>query len=214
MAPFATLELTGTLTVESWVDPVVDRLGHDPRSGYGERFWLPVLGPSTLFLLRHLVAQLEASPEGCTVAIPETARALGLGERLGRNGPFARTLQRAADFEMARLHGSVVAVRRRLPPLPRRHLARLPASARAAHEALVRQQSAASVDPAPRARQLALSLARLGEDAEAVERQLLRWRFDGELAGAAAAWAAAIADSAHPSVAPLPARDAAAEATR
>jgi len=34
------------LRVEAWTDPVVDRVGHDPRSTYVERFWLGVLGPS------------------------------------------------------------------------------------------------------------------------------------------------------------------------
>jgi len=44
----ATLEaiVTGSaLTIRAWEDPVVDALGHDPRSEYVERFWLPVLGP-------------------------------------------------------------------------------------------------------------------------------------------------------------------------
>jgi hypothetical protein len=29
-----------------WIDPVVDRRGHDPRSTYVEQFWLGTLGPS------------------------------------------------------------------------------------------------------------------------------------------------------------------------
>ena len=32
---------------EPWLDPVIDELGHDPRSAYVETFWLPVLGPPT-----------------------------------------------------------------------------------------------------------------------------------------------------------------------
>ncbi len=36
------------LTVEAWPDPVIDQLGHDPRSAYVERFWLGVLGPSRI----------------------------------------------------------------------------------------------------------------------------------------------------------------------
>jgi len=34
-----------TITVKPWHDPVVDVLGHDPRSRYVETFWLPALGP-------------------------------------------------------------------------------------------------------------------------------------------------------------------------
>jgi hypothetical protein len=35
------------LPVRPWPDPVIDALGHDPRSAYVERFWLGILGPST-----------------------------------------------------------------------------------------------------------------------------------------------------------------------
>ena len=193
----AQLDATGTLLVEVWADPVVDRFGHDPRSRYCERFWLPVLGPSTICLLRHLAACLEVAPEGCRIDVADTARALGLGERLGRNGPFARTVVRAVDFDMARLTGDTLAVRRRLPPLPRRHLARLPDAARAEHEQLARRGAdRGEEEVVQKARQLALSLARLGEDAEGTERQLRRWRFDPELARRCATWAAAA--TAHP----------------
>lgn len=200
MAPLATLDTTGTCTLEAWEDPVVERFGHDPRSRYCERFWLPVLGPSTVCLIRHLVARLEEEPEHCRVDLAEVARAIGLGERPGRSGPFARTLSRAVDFDMARLHASTIAVRRRMPPLPRRHLARLPAAARAEHEALTARGPAGSGGLEHRARQLALSLVGLGEDVEATERQLCRWRFDAEVARRCAIWAAAAGSSsaAHP----------------
>ena len=36
-----------SVRITAWEDPVVDLLGHDPRSPYVERFWLAVLGPST-----------------------------------------------------------------------------------------------------------------------------------------------------------------------
>lgn len=190
----AALDAATTLAVEAWPDPVVDRFGHDPRSPYCERFWLPVLGPSTIFLLRHLAARLEASPDGCRISVADTARALGLGERLGRNGPFARTVARAVDFDMARLSPTTLAVRRRLPPLPRRHLARLPEAVRAEHEELARRGADRGEEElVHKARQLALSLARLGEDADATERQLRRWRFEPELARRCAAWAVAAA---------------------
>jgi hypothetical protein len=41
------------LTVTAWSDPVLDHLGHDPRSRYAERFWLPIVGPSCLLLGRR-----------------------------------------------------------------------------------------------------------------------------------------------------------------
>ena len=36
-------ELRPGLCVEPWHDPVIDEVGHDPRSAYVETFWLPVL---------------------------------------------------------------------------------------------------------------------------------------------------------------------------
>lgn len=181
----------GRVEVVPWRDPVLDHLGHDPRSEYVERYWLPVLGPSTIFLLRHLAARLERSPGGYPLELADTARALGLGERSGRNAPFARTLARAVDFEMARLHAATLLVRRRLPPLARRHLARLPEALREQHE----RASLAPLGPAEaehlrlRGRQLALSLLQLGEEPAAVERQLGRWRFHPALARECALWA-------------------------
>jgi hypothetical protein len=82
-------------------------------------------------------------------------------------------------------------VRRHLPPLARRHLQRLPESVQAEHaawEASNRRDTHDRAD-AGRARQLALSLFELGEDAEATEHQLLRWRFDPVVARSATAWA-------------------------
>ena len=96
-----------------------DRQGRlRPRSAYAETFWLPVLGPSTTWLLRHFTIQLERSPEGVELDVEDTARSLGLGERLNPNGPFV-TLKRCVDFEMARWRGpQPPVVRTELPPLP------------------------------------------------------------------------------------------------
>jgi hypothetical protein len=123
------------LRVEPWHDPVIDEVGYDPRSDYVERFWLPVLGPSTTWLLRHFTIRLEESPAGVELDVEDTARSLGLGERLGPNAPFARTLKRCVDFEMAEWRGpQLLAVRIRLPPLARRHLRRLPESLQVRYE--------------------------------------------------------------------------------
>ena len=120
------------LRVEPWTDPVIDEVGHDPRSGYVETFWLPVLGPSATWLLRHLTIRLEESPGGIDLDLEDMARSLGLGERLGPNAPFARTLKRCVDFDMAEWRGPrLLAVRLRLPPLARRHIRRLPESLQA-----------------------------------------------------------------------------------
>ena len=183
---------TDTLTIRPWPDEVIDALGHDPRSHYVETYWLGILGPSTTWLLRRLVAGLEASPAGFDLPLAETARRLGLGDKGGRHSPFMRSLTRLVQFDLAQSQGEpVLAVRRKVPPLNRRQVMRLPASLQAEHQAL---QEANLRTPAVeqlrrRGRQLALSLLELGEDLEAAERQLQRWRYHPALAREAAAWA-------------------------
>jgi hypothetical protein len=125
--------------------------------------------------------------------VAETARSLGLGERAGRHAPFMRTIARAIDFSMIRVDPpDGLAARVRLPTLSARHLARLPASLRAAHT--LAGAAAPEPDPANRlrnqGRQLALSLASIGAARDEIEHQLLSWRFDPPLARTCASWAA------------------------
>jgi len=180
-----------TMAVRPWPDPVIDALGHDPRSHYVERFWLGILGPSTTWLLRLLAAQLEASPAGYDLDLAETAIVLGLGGRGGRHSPFMRALARCCRFDIAELRDDgTLAVRRKIPPLNRRQVMQLTASQQEAHRAW--QEADLSVPAAEqlrrRARRLALSLFELGEDREATERQLMRWKFHPSLARESAAW--------------------------
>src|SRR4051794_26631584 len=60
------------LDIRPWADPVIDAVGHDPRSHYVEEFWLSILGPSTVWLLRRMAAGLEANPGGVTQPRPRT----------------------------------------------------------------------------------------------------------------------------------------------
>ena len=180
------------LPVRPWPDPVIDVLGHDPRSLYVERFWLGVLGPSTTWLLRLMAAHLEASPAGFELDLVEAAQALGLGGHGGRHSPFMRSLMRICRFELGESRSDgTFAVRRKLPPLNRRQLLRLPPSLQEAHREW--QEAALQVPAAEqlrrRCRRLALSLLELGEDREATERQLGRWKFNPALARESAAWA-------------------------
>jgi hypothetical protein len=195
MEPLVTFECD-SLLVRPWADEVIDTLGFDPRSPYVERFWLGVLGPSTTWLLRRMAAGFDSAPEGFELSLGETARALGLGDRGGRNSPFLRTVNRMIQFELARVldaGAGELAVRRRLPPLSRRQTARLSPALQAAHDRWQAEQLQEPPAEAQRrrGRQLALSLLELGEDMEAAERQLLRWRYHPALAREAVSWAVA-----------------------
>lgn len=194
LADLEALGAAAVLIIEAWDDPLVERLGYDPRSAYAERFWLPVLGPSTMFLLRHLARGLEEAPGGFACELAATARALGLGDRQGRNSPFFRTVARAVDFDAARLCGDRLVIRRRLAPLPRRHVARLPETLQREHERFLRREAARAGAPVDellrrRGRQLALSLLQLGEEPSAVFEHLTRWRFPADLAQSCLEWA-------------------------
>lgn len=181
------------LPVRPWPDPVIDALGHDPRSPYVEAFWLGVLGPSTTWLLRRLAAGFDAAPDGFELDLAEAAQALGLANRGGRHSPFMRALGRCCRFELAEARpDGTLAVRRKLPPLSRRQLQRLPASLQAAHAEwqAVRLAEPADDELRRRCRRLAVSLLELGEDREATERQLLRWRFHPVVVAEAVDWAA------------------------
>lgn len=187
---------TSTLLVRAWEDQVIDELGHDPRSAYVERFWLGILGPSATWLLRRLVAGLEAAPAGYELDLPATATELGLGNRSGRHAPFVRSLERCCRFGATDLSDpAVLRVRRKLPPLTRVQVERLPDALRAEHQVWLERPAPA--EPMAfeqlrhRARQLALSLLQLGEDGEATERQLHRWRIHPSLAHEAVGWAVA-----------------------
>lgn len=180
-----------TLNIRPWPDKIIDTLGHDPRSSYVETFWLGVLGPSTTWLLRRLVTELERTPGGFELSLADMARALGLGSRGGRHSPFMRALTRLVQFDLAQPHGTTLAVRRKVPPLNRRQVGRLPASLQAQHLAL--QQAELERPPfeemRQRTRRLALSLIEIGEDIQSAERHLLRWGYHPALSREAASWA-------------------------
>ena len=103
---------------------------------YVEQYWLGILGPSTTWLLRRLAAGLEANPEGFDLPLAATAQALGLGGRGGRHSPFMRAFTRCCQFDLAEARSAgAIAVRRKLPPLNRRQVQRLPAHLQESHQA-------------------------------------------------------------------------------
>ena len=181
-----------TLHIRPWPDEVLDNLGFDPRSSYVEMFWLGVLGPSTTWLIRRLVAGLDSQPDGYSISLAQTARALGLSERGGRSSPFVRAVSRTIKFQLAVPEGrDVLAVRRRVPPLNARQVTHLPPVLQQAHRRWQEDQlHLPGGDLARRrGRLLALSVIEMGEDLESAERRLLALRYHPALAHDAATWA-------------------------
>ncbi len=177
------------LLVIPWEDAVVDQRGLDPRSSYAETFWLPLLGPTSTWLLRRLAVEFDHSPDGFSLDTAEAARSIGIGTRGGQHGPFHRSIERCVRFALAHHaeHG-ILAVRRRLPPLSRAQVKQLPRQLRSRHADWQRDQrhgvpgdGARPADDTHAAR-LARSLLDVGATAQEVAEQLRRWNFDDEVA--------------------------------
>lgn len=177
-----------TLRVVPWKDPIADPHGVHPCSRYVELYWLGILGPSTTWLLRRISYGLDVNADGFDLHLSETARSLGLGDRMGKNSPFRRALHRLSTFELARSHGADgLAVRTRIPRLPLRHLNRLPEPLQQSHRGLLAEQRLPEPEQMRRrAGRLAAGLATSGYDREEIERRLGEKQFHPAVAFQAA----------------------------
>lgn len=185
-------EANDTLHLTAWVDPLVDRLGHDPRSAYVEQFWLGILGPSTVWFLRHCAHRLDEHADGFDLTLSLLAEQLGIGHRGGRNSPMTRAVLRACRFGAARpVERGILEVRRHLAPLNQRQVERLPEPLRARHAAYQIQELGRDdvENQRARARRLALGLVECGDRFDDAELQLGRWRFHPSIAAEAVRWA-------------------------
>ena len=180
-----------TVRVVPWHDPLVEELGHDPRSSYVERYWLGVLGPTATWLVRRLAERLEVEPDGFDLDLAALAAELGVGHRQGRNAPFLRTLDRCARFGILEVRSRSLRIRRRLPPLTNHQLERLPLHLRRAHEVEAGREERTVEELRERARGFALSLIDQGWDPARTEAELHARSLHPALAHDAVTWAAA-----------------------
>lgn len=180
------------LRVRPWTDPVLDTLGHDPRSQYVESFWLPTLGPTGVMLLRHLADRFDAEPDGYLLDVTATSLRLGLGTKMSANAPLRRCLARLVDFEFA-VHDDVASllVRRHLPPIHPKQARRLPDPLRDDHErwTALERSHPPHEGIRRRARAQALVYFEQGAERDVVERWLERTGFPPRVARDATVWA-------------------------
>jgi|GEM_PF-1116433 len=182
------------LGVLPWIDPTQDGGGHDARSAYVETFWLPTLGPSTTLLLRRLADEFDAQPQGFEIHCASLSREIGLGPRMDKRGAFARTIERCVKFNMVQVAGDLLYVRRRVPNVSHRQLARLSPRLQTLHADWTidpEKDGAAQRTELVRAAHLARTLLALGETAHDAEKQLHRWHFAPGIAWHAVQWALA-----------------------
>lgn len=102
-------------------NPVLETLGHDPRSAAAEAVWLSRLGPSAMCAHRRLVALLEVVGDGHAVPLEALASDLGIPGGSGRSAKICRTLARLVDWGIATPRGETLAVTTALPPARRLH---------------------------------------------------------------------------------------------
>lgn len=182
---------TPRLWIERWPDEVSASVGQPATGDYAERFYLGILGPSAMWLLRTLAHGLEAAPSGFDLAVVDTARVLGLGERTGRTSPFVRAIGRLCQFELAHTRADTLVVRCELPWLDRRQVQRLPGILQ--HEHAQWEAAEEAADPVAamrrRAATLALTTVRAGGTVDDAERALVRWRAHPSLCRTLAEWA-------------------------
>ena len=138
------------VVVRAWWDPELATTGFPPRGAYAERYWLGVIGPSALLLLRRFARGLEEHPGGFRADLADTARALGLGAGTGKQSQIVRTIDRACMFgTMRRAAPDELEVRTHLPRLTRRQLERLPEVVRRTHDSWLAHPANATQGPPP-----------------------------------------------------------------
>jgi hypothetical protein len=161
------------IRITPWIDPVVERRGHDPRSSYVERFWLGTLGPTATWLVRRLAAGFASDPEGYELDLTATAQELGLSYSRGPSSAFAKAFNRCIMFGLAHQRSDGYAFRRLLPDVARRHLERMPETLQREHEGWLSAARCHRLDELQRARSLAVAMHQLGDDAAVIEPQLV-----------------------------------------
>lgn len=122
-------EPVAPLSFLPWEQPHFSRWGYDARSAYCERFWLPVLGPSCMWLGRNIAYGFDAEPAGYSIDPQVQAALVGL-----RPAALRRCLQRLAGFGLA--HQRTTAewiVRTSWAPIGPRALKHLPTALIAEH---------------------------------------------------------------------------------
>jgi len=176
-----------------WCDPSVDATGYDPRSHYAETFWLPILGPSTLWLMRGLAQRFDTEPEGFTLDLCETSASLGIRSNGGKNNAFHRSIGRLVSFGMGRtIADYTIEVRRVMPILHAGQVRRLSPRLQRRHGDELALREVNRQEDGRRAMEVASTLLRLGDSPDLVEQQLVSWGVEPRTANDSVnhAWAA------------------------
>lgn len=150
------------LVLHATAHPVaaIHRAGFPLDHPYVERCWAPVLGPSSVLLLRRMPELFRSSADPI-VPLDELGRSLGIGGT-GQQSAIRRTVDRLVQFRFASWSApGELDVYTEVPPLGPRQLDRVPESTRGAHESLLATHLDALAAPPPRTADLIARLDRL-----------------------------------------------------
>jgi hypothetical protein len=114
-------------------DPDAERSGFGPDSVYFEYCILPLIGPTSCLLYRH-VAPLILAAHHAEVALTDLSRNLGLSTNIAPNSAVVKALGRLQAFHIGAWRpDNEYALRRAVAPLTDRQARRLPQLARTVH---------------------------------------------------------------------------------
>jgi hypothetical protein len=120
------------------VEPLAGRAGiahghHTPNDVYVDDVWLPVLGPASFIVWRHLALMVDSHGPARHTTLAALAGATGLGSPRGNQSGISRALRRLERFGLVQLSDGRLIVRTRLPYITGRQLARLDPAIQALH---------------------------------------------------------------------------------
>ena len=115
----------------------VHRAGFPLDHPYLEQCWSPILGPSSVLLLRH-TTQLWRDSDPAVVDSADLAQQIGLGKGHGTHSPLGHTLNRLVRFRFAEWAApDVLDVYTEVRPLRDRDLRRVPNWSASRHDKLL-----------------------------------------------------------------------------
>lgn len=134
------MERTDTIRLHAAQHPSVEvrRAGFPLDHPYLEQCWTPILGPTSIVLLRRIPQLWREHDLSVEIPTGDLAASIGLGRSSGRSGPMWRSLDRVSRFRFAQAAGpGEFDVFTELPPVTGRQLERLPAWNRRRHDELL-----------------------------------------------------------------------------
>jgi len=108
---------------------------------YIELLWLPVVGPSTTWLLRRLAGLASVSPAGCKVVLAELSESLGLGLAAGQNSSMQRSVRRLIRFGLADWTAGTLEVAGTVPPIPNVYLHKMSVGLVRSHDKMMQEST-------------------------------------------------------------------------